>query len=246
MGDISELRGLIVVIVFLSVFVSLVMTIPIPFDITGYEDKRTANVPEIFEGVDINAYSSIYNGTIDDGYDYTQQWDSGGISWTLQAQYYDRIFLKRNRYWVFGPIGIYQGSDMLTWMSEDGKDRGEVLTDTSLDADYNSEAGGNKYKCVIETDPKIYCNIYFNFNTTLYDSPSEAKDVGALYYLQTIGVEVQASTMNAWNVVGMLVFFQMPDIHPAINLMIAIPLFISIAYLIYVLVIKLIPFISGG
>src|SRR4030042_1656597 len=142
MGDISELRGLIVVIVFLSVFVSLVLTIPIPFNVTGDEDKRQTTIPEIFEGVDINAYASVYNGTIDDGYDYSQQWDCGGISWTLQAQYNDRIYLKRNRYWVFGPIGIYQGSDMLTWMSEDGKDRGEVLTDTFLDADYNSETGG--------------------------------------------------------------------------------------------------------
>jgi len=246
MGDIAELRGLIVVIVFLSVFVSLVLTIPIPFNVTGYEDKRQTTIPEIFEGVDINAYASVYNNTIDDGYDYTQQWDCGGISWTLQAQYNDRIYLKRNRYWVFGPIGIYQGSDEMTWQSEKGANRGEVLTDTYLDADFNNDTGGNKYKCFIQSDPKIYCNIYFTFNVTKYSTPSEAKDLGELYYLQTIGVEVQASTMNAWNIIGMLVFFQMPEIHPVLNALIAIPLWICIGYLIYVLVIKLIPFIGGG
>jgi len=50
--------------------------------------------------------------------------------------------------------------------------------------------------------------------------------------------------MSAWNIVGMILFFQMPQVHPLFNLMFALPIWACIVYTIYRLILLAIPFVG--
>lgn len=87
--------------------------------------------------------------------------------------------------------------------------------------------------------------VYFGFDDTLYSSFSEAWDAGKLSVFIGVGYETMPVVINAWNLIGMLLSFSLPDINPIINALIAIPLWAMIAYVIYILILKAIPFLGG-
>ena len=60
-----------------------------------------------------------------------------------------------------------------------------------------------------------------------------------------MGYSQNPSTVSAWNILAQLLFFQMPDVHPAVNALIAIPLWAAIGILVYRLVLMAIPFLGG-
>jgi len=90
------------------------------------------------------------------------------------------------------------------------------------------------------------CRAYFGFNDTKYSSPTEAWDNYELDILIGMKFDQVNTSINAWSLISMLLFFQLPEVHWIINALIAIPIWITVAYLIYVLIIKIIPFIAGG
>lgn len=55
----------------------------------------------------------------------------------------------------------------------------------------------------------------------------------------------EAGAINAWNVIGQILTFQSPDVHPVINALIAVPLWICIIYLAYRIVLMMIPFVGA-
>jgi len=64
MGDIAELRGLIVVASFLVCFSVLTTAIPSAFFVQNPE-YRQATVPEYFEAIDVTIYAVTWNYTLD-------------------------------------------------------------------------------------------------------------------------------------------------------------------------------------
>lgn len=245
MGDIAELRGLITVIAFFSCFVILVGAIPPEF-LYASPDYRQVEPPEYFEAIDITAYAQTYNDTVPPPdpvppYD-SVDWSLGGYDWSLICVDSSPDFIqigKREYWWIF-QIGV-------TWFhfrNSEGIDRGEQLTSAELDSDYDEESETTKYSCSSPIWQNVQFDLYFGFNTTTYEAPSEALSGNELYFLQGMGIEAISTTINAWNLIGMLLFFQMPEVHPILNALIAIPIWVCIGYLIYVLILKAIPFVG--
>lgn len=86
--------------------------------------------------------------------------------------------------------------------------------------------------------------IVFYYNQTLYDNISQAVSVDALFAYVGVGVEKVASSVSAWSVVSSILFFNAPNIHPALNAVIAIPLWAIIGIVVYTLFLKLLPFVG--
>lgn len=240
-GYLGELKPLMVVISFLGIFAILAGTIPGEFYAASYEG-REINVPEYFEAVDISSFMETYNFTIDDPSWFEEEWELGGYNWIMNADYDDNfIGLGKKNYWWF----FWVGTTNMKFRNTQGIDRGTFLNQEELNEDYDTEKDYTKYTCEGDDDPSVGCTVFFGFNTSKYDTPSQAWENGELYFMQGLGFDQINTSTNAWNLVGMLLIFQMPNIHPIINMIIAIPLWICIAYLIFALILKVIPFVSG-
>jgi len=251
MGDISEIRGLITVGTFLACLVLLIGLIPSGFFPQTYEG-RTVNVPEYFEAIDIASFIETWSATFN---------ESAGEDWKLAGYYenehykkdvdiggwdFDLIYSKANKahkdiilqHW-WGWFGMQW--TWLIWYNSEGIDRGEILSGSEIDEDYSDEA----MTYVAKTED-FQCRAYFGFNDTKYSSPTEAWDNYELDILIGMKFDQVNTSINAWSLISMLLFFQLPEVHWIINALIAIPIWITVAYLIYVLIIKIIPFIAGG
>jgi len=126
--------------------------------------------------------------------------------------------------------------------AESGVNYGNWLSIEKLDECWDNESSMVAFN--IRTT-EVQMRVYFGFNTTKYSKPSEAYYDDGLSCLYGIGFDQINTSTNAWNLIGSLLFFQMPDVHPAINALIAIPLWALIAYLIYVLILKAIPLVES-
>ena len=237
MGDISELRGLIVAIVFLGTFSFLVVMIPSQFLVSSQEYAR--NIPPQFSAFDLQYYTETYNQTVGTGGVF--EWTAGGWDW-YSVQGFDYFALSVKEYWwVFWINNI-----PMHFKDTSGVDQGTVLTAMILDNAYAGSEQSLKYTCQNPERPELSCTLFFGFNTTKYLVPSTAWENGELYMLQAFGFDQMNSSVNAWNLIGAVLFFQMPEIHPVLNVLIALPIWITIAYISYILILRAIGAVFGG
>ena len=241
MGESSgEIKGLIVAITFLSTFFIITALIPSGFLYTASEG-RTVEVPEYFESVDIYSFADTYNFTVANE-SSVEDFDLGGwhVRFHNDFEAEDFYVQLRDIWWIFT-----YNFRALDWYNNKGIRVSDALHDldyAELDKNYDSEH--NVCKFTVKNKETTFI-VFFGFNTTKYSKPTEALADGDLHCLFCINFDKQNTSVNAWNLVGAILFFQMPDVHPAINALIAIPLWVMIAYLVYVLILKAIPFVGG-
>ena len=88
-----------------------------------------------------------------------------------------------------------------------------------------------KYSLVITTPGTTA-----DFETDLYSGIFNVK-IG----IPTWGTDSLSST-SMWTVIGQLMTASLPDVHPVINIMLAIPFWSAMVVMVYLLVVKLVPF----
>lgn len=194
---------------------------------------------EGFEAIDMQSFAETWNSSLDGGVLNIQNIDIGGhdfdiwsssISGEMQMYHWD--------YWWIFPVGKHY----MTWTDKRGTNCGDTLTSEELEANYEvGEAIEFKVSC-----PHFFVKSFFNFNTTLYDSPTEAWDADALWILVGINFDQAQTGFNAWAVIGMLLFFSLPEIHWFVNALIAIPIWAAIAYISFILLLRAIGAVFGG
>lgn len=64
--------------------------------------------------------------------------------------------------------------------------------------------------------------------------------------LGTTIYDAQRANTNGFVIVGQLLTFSMPNVHPVIQVFFAVPMYVSVVYLIYVLILMAIPFVGGS
>jgi len=243
-SSLAEFRPLIFIITFMSTFLILTTAIPSGFLVTGYEEYRLVEVPEYFDEEDILAYDSadMVNFTIQhDAYGaFIKYFTLGGWSMKYSSyksgENYEEFSMTYDHWWIFE-----WNHEFFTWYDEKGRKIGTHVWDYDLDKLYD-EFGELKFKLM---NSKTQYTLWLAWNTTKYDTPSEALANNEMYVLCGIKFDKVNTSVNAWQLIGMLLFFQMPDVHWAINALIAIPLWVGICYLVYVLIVKVIPFVAG-
>lgn len=242
MGDISEIRGLVVVGTFLGVFALLTALLPYELYTAG-DDRRTIDVPEYFEAIDIQNFTSTEQFTINNS---LNDWcfKIGGhdvmffIGYPLGTEIrIDHFFT----WWIF-----QHGFHSMKWYDSSGARVSyehslyhELLPISVLDEhDY-----GEVYKLKCE---HFYSSVVFGYNQTAYSSHVEAFNDEALAVFFGVGFDQMGTSYNAWDIISMVIFFQMPNVHWIINAIIAIPIWIAVSYISFILILRAIGGIFGG
>lgn len=244
MGDLSELRGLIVVITFLGVMVLLIGLIPFQFYIAGAMTELDYSQTE-WMGIDIQSFQDTWNDTTI--YLEFSDFAVGGRNLRIASQYTDNHFSLIQRYglglfWLEG--GTFFNRKNIK-VSYDRIPYAHQLIDWDvLNADYE-EYGSVEFTVAYVQNEPFQFKTYFTFNETDYDSPKEAWANDELNLLIGINFDNIATTYNAWDLIAMLLFFRLPDVHWLINVMMATPIWVTVCYLAYVLIIKAIPLLGS-
>jgi len=154
---------------------------------------------------------------------------------------YANDFIKHKRFekwWIF-----YTYIGDMTWITTSGKEMGTSLEAADVETYWDTDTNTTKFYL---KDDAVSIVCYFSYNTTLYNNVTHAWSNDALEWLTGIDFDQTNTTFSAWGLIGMLLFFQLPDIHPALNMLLALPCWICIAYLVYRLILLAIPFVGGS
>lgn len=245
----TEQSMLITVVSFLSVFFILVMTMPTAL-LTSAPQYRTVTTPEYFEAVDIQSFAQTYNFSLSTcewtSNTYLKTFNLGG--WNLYFRAIPTHWIESAHYaqwWIFSWDFHY-----FEWYDKQGINYGKELELTELDSVFltlnQTQPSSNMtiMEFTIKSD-QTQLSVFFSWNHTQWGYPSNAINNGDFHILYCIGFDKINTSINAWNLVGMILFFQAPNIHPVLNAIIAIPIWVAIAYLIYIIILKAIPFVGG-
>ncbi|MCJ7482270.1 MAG: hypothetical protein MUO31_04830 [Thermodesulfovibrionales bacterium] len=246
-GDLAELRGLLVVVTFLSITVLLVAMIPGEF-VVGSTENRQVVVPDNYSSSDVMAIASSTNYTI--GLHFEQSFSLGGHYFTIFDDARGSVpgngIIMYTEWWEYW--GIIHNQLYMQWYDQDNIERSHSPTsgphfpylDKMMNFQTIDDIGVNTtwtVQCI-----HVTIKAMFGYNTTAYDNCTHAYENNALGIWLGINFDQVNTQYNAWNLIQMILFFQMPDVHPMINMIIAIPIWITIAYLVFTLITKLIPF----
>ena len=262
MGDISEYRGLIVAGTFLTVLVLLLGWIP--YEYMTLAEYRTIEVPEYFDAVDLQMFSEMYNATFDysHGYSYPylynawRSFDKTLGGWDLRFHYENSsgkfLFAIEHleKWFIFGtgghgqvfydqngasisPVGYYGGSTDSPYYSED------TLT-TYWDSARNLV--NLKSKC-----DHFSLFVYISYDASSYSSISEAANTGGLAILVGINFDQVNTSYNSWDLISRIIFLNIPvEVPLYLRLLIAIPIWIAVAYIAVIMIMRAIGAIFGG
>jgi len=115
------------------------------------------------------------------------------------------------------------------------------LEASELNSDFQNNRANYKAQCA-----HFFVRIYFGYDETLYSSPENAWNYHGLNMLIGIDFDQVSTGYNAWSLIAMLLFFQLPEIHWVINALIAVPIWLCVGYLSFIFILRSIGAIFGG
>jgi hypothetical protein len=152
-------------------------------------------------------------------------------------------------YWGAGEKVLYFNHIWMDWIFRNGHaieglnnvgygfDKTEILNSWDPNKNYSYIQG----QCACGTI--YFC--YMTYNQTKYQSMGQAIDAYDIEMLIGVGIKDAVAKINAWNIIGALLIFQLPDINPVLNFFIALPFYAGMGVMIYVLILMAIPFVGG-
>ena len=230
-GQESLMATLIFCVVFFSSFAFLASIIPYAFSITE-EQRRKIDIPYEYEAPEI--FSSHISEYDNDTLIYPMILE-------LRIDLYDiDIWVYWN--WASGKETIHV---MHTWVEWIFWRRYDEAFPTCTKEYVLSNVENNVSQLHLACDHHSYY-VSISFNQSKYDNLEEAWDDGELFFYLGMGYNETIASYASWSLITRILFFQMPNVHPLINYMIAIPLWIMILFIIVTIVSRFIPFIGGG
>lgn len=244
MGDISEMRGLIVVGSFLAVSLLLISWIPPEFYEAG-DMGRTITPPSYFDSSNLIQWNTTYvmNITSNDFYDSWGKEEFGHHmsfhAWKPTIGAYRMANIHYFFFWFF-PHGHHK----MEWISAEGINRNSDLYENEIQEDWDNEKKLASYtvKCT-----HFYCRADIAYNTSLYESVHDAWASHDLHVIWGIEWNQMGTTYDAWSLISSILFFRpIEEIPDTISALIAIPVYIASAYIAFILVLRAIGAIFGG
>lgn len=252
MGDISEMRGLVTVVTFLGMLVLLISWFPAQL-YQATDAEKTVITPTVFESIDVWSYAETFNYLMNEtGGSQLGQWyfvdDSGLDIGSRDLQFYyipaNQSNLRARVLYHYYVWIIFPALEALHWYNDAGVDRGTEIdvSEMELDTQDNETV---KYRLVSERFGFQYI-AHYGFNSTTYGNFTEAWNFHGLHFFLAVNFDQVNTSYNAFQLVGMLLFFQLPNVHWVLNAIIAIPIWVCIAYLVFILFLRAIGAIFGG
>jgi len=144
--------------------------------------------------------------------------------------------------WRFAIFTVYTGEHGMEWYHHVqliSTTRDGILENVSRIDDYFDD-GAARFKLICE---HFHFHFLLYYRTENYTKFSDAFAVNDFWMVIGLTFDQTATTLSSWDLVSAILFFQAPQIHPLLNFIIALPLLISIAFLIYEFIRRLIPFL---
>ena len=236
----SEQYGFVFAVSFILIFATILSTIHADFQGQGATaDIVTPVNPNLLAGfgetkefdptdfIGIGAPSYTYALPDPDGTTWECIFDGANFYMTAHALF----------------LGLWLGGyDWCDFISINGTNYGfGELSFTDLLND--AEEGGVRYNLQFEESGNSAGGFVFWWNTTTYSGPSDAWDNDELYFLHGIGM---SANTNIASLLVSLLFLQLPDVPFLINALLVIPMWASIIYILWFIIVNMIPFLGGG
>lgn len=232
----SEHSTLIMVVVFLAVFVLLVASIPAAIFI-----NQVSYTPTTY--VEVTPPSPF--------------WDPAEIGkGNVKSQDYKYITFGTGKYWALTYASL---NDTLIYVGWDVSPDDLIVKHVHawwdyrnmlpypLEKDYvlareENDISAFYMRCITGDIPEVYVQI--SYDNISYSSLLEAWNYGEIYVWMGLleNATRQEASYDVWTLLGQLMSFQAPNIHPLLNALIAIPLWICIIVSIVYVFDKILPF----
>jgi len=229
----SEQRTFVFSVTFIILFSVLLSTIPTGLLGEGANPDMVTSVdPNVVAGFsDTENYqeSNFTTGL----YDY----DLGGRSWRCLGT--GTSFALVAKVLVAGFLWL-GGLDPVKFVSSEGVDRGTelLLTEIATDAD----EGTISYELLYVDTGNAAGSFIVYWNLTEYTNPSNAWGNDSLYLMHGVGLESTA-VIDIGSLLLDLLTLQIPQVPLLVNVLLAVPIWASIIYLIWFIIKEMIPFI---
>jgi hypothetical protein len=235
------LSPFVFVITFLAVFGLLVGLMPSEF-LVATEEYREQDIPtEEFRVKDLEAYAETLMIPMNETggkeaplFKYGVTIDIGGHDCELLYTQANKtpleiIFYHKYTVWWFVPW-----SHKLKWKNNIGLDRGDLLSVSELESDY---ADNLPYDLSCS---HLSLDVSFNYNETTYSSVEDAWNHHGLSFFVGIEFDQIATGLNAWDMIGMILFFKCPALPFPLGYIIGVPIWVCIAWLSFAFIIAVI------
>ena len=229
----AEQRTFVFSVTFIIIFSVFLSTIPVGLLGAGTDpDMITSVDPNVVAG--FSATETYQESNFSSGqYEY----DLGGRTWVcvgtvggfgIGAKVFFAGFL-----WL-------GGIDLIKFISSEGVDRGTGLTFPEIETD--STDGYIGYEMLYVDTGSAAGSFIVYWNSTLYSDPSDAWDNDVIYLMHGVGLESTA-VIDIASLLLDLLTLQIPQVPLLINVLIAVPIWASIIYLIWFIIKEMIPFV---
>lgn len=231
----AEQWGFVFSVTFIIVFAALLSTVPIDFQgQADYPDMVVPIDPSLLTGFSTSANWS--KSAISEVGVYL--YDLGGNSWVFHS-YAGYIFDLGAKVLIGGVLWLGQ-VDSCKFISSEGLNRGGYLNIEEIIED--AVDGSVRYNLQSIGSGNSMGGFIVYWNTTTYENPIDAYNADELHFLHGIGFG-ESATANVGALLVSLLFLQIPNVPFLINVLIAVPIWASIVYVLWFVVKEMIPFV---
>jgi len=247
MGDISEMRAVIVILAFVVFTVTLVglmvsespsMFMGIAQGSSGTSTDQTASPSSLLAWN--QSYSLVLN--VSDAYFPLGGWNVlvSKLEWGEKG-----IFMTTyDSWWIF-----QWNFDDFKWYTPDNQEVTHILSSgipslllNTIDSEY-AVSNNTKY---IAKNTKTQFGIFFTWNKTAYATPSNAYDNNSLVMIFNIDFNDRNTSINALSFIGGIFTFSLPGLPFIPNLILWLMIFPAAMYLAFIFVLRIIGAVFGG
>ena len=200
---------------------------PTPLDprlLSGFDEQENYTKTAYSAGVGIYTYEYSLGGR-----DWLSQYaDAEGLTFFISAKVYYLIWLGH--------------TDTCKFVLANGTSRGWTLTIDEIAGD--AVDGAVRYSLIFLGSGEDAGAFVFYWNETLYSGPEDAWDNDLLYVIHGIGFRVTATNDIGALLVGLL-FLSLPQVPMLVNVLLAVPLWATIIYVLWYVITSMIPFVGG-
>lgn len=229
----SEQKTFVFAVTFIIIFATFLSTIPVGLLGEGSEPDMIGSVdPSVVAGfTDTETYQqSNFSGIF---YEY----DLGGRTWRCEG--YDTYFRLATKVFVFGFLWL-GGLDRVKFISPEGVNRGEALLFSEIETD--ASEGTISYELLYVDTGNAAGSFIVYWNITEYTDPKDAWDNDVIYLMHGVGLESTA-VIDIGTLLLDLLTLQIPEVPLLVNVLLAVPIWASIVYLIWFIIKEMIPFL---
>lgn len=229
----GEQRGFVFSVTFIVIFGLFLATLPAGLQGPG-------ETPDMVLPINPNMISDFSDSVDYHRSDFTlyrYYYDLGGRSWMCLTD--ETAFQVLAKVLVGGVLWL-GGFDSTEFATEEGEDRGETLSLTEIDADATDGTVRYSLKYVLNGNSAGGFVVYWN--TTTYATAVLAWPANGLYLLHGVGIDTSATANIGALLVGLLLL-QLPDVPLLVNVLIAVPIWAGVIYILWYVIKEMIPFV---